>query len=54
VLQQCGLPDARLSMHHQDPTAPATRGLQQPFEHLALTLSAEQLLALRSWDHPKT
>ena len=28
VLEQRGLADARLSMHHQDPAMPAARGLQ--------------------------
>jgi hypothetical protein len=38
-------------VHHQDPAVPAAGGLQQPPEHLALRLPAEQL---RSWrpHHP--
>ena len=51
VLQQRGLADARLSVHHQDPAVPAARGLQQPFEHLALRLPAEQLRSRRP-HHP--
>jgi hypothetical protein len=52
VLQQGGLADARLSVHHQDPAVPAAGGLQQPFEHLALTLPAEQQLPWRPGHHP--
>ena len=52
VLQQRGLADARLAVHHQDPAVPAARGLQQPVEHLALALPAEQLRSRRPGDHP--
>jgi hypothetical protein len=41
VLEQCGLADARLSTHHQNPAVPAGRGPQQPIERLALTLPTE-------------
>jgi hypothetical protein len=51
VLQQRGLADARLSVHDQDPAVPAPGGLQQPSEHLALRLPAEQLRSRRP-HHP--
>ena len=43
VLEQCRLADPRLSMHNQDATVAAARGLEEPLEHLALALPAEQL-----------
>jgi hypothetical protein len=39
-------------MHHQDPAVPAARSLQQPSEHLALGLPAEQLRSRRPRDYP--
>ena len=42
MLQQRGLADARLAIHHQDAPVPAARGLQQPVERLALAFAAEQ------------
>jgi hypothetical protein len=40
------------SVHHQDPAVPAAGGRQQPPEHLALRLPAEQLRPWRPGDHP--
>ena len=45
VLEQRGLADARLSVQHQDAAAAVARGLEQPVEHLALALAAEQVLS---------
>ena len=42
-VEQRGLPDARLSMHHQYPAVAAARTVEQAGEDLALTLPAEQL-----------
>jgi hypothetical protein len=42
-IEQRGLPDAGLSMHHQDPAVAAARSAQQAAEHLALATAAEQL-----------
>jgi hypothetical protein len=39
-------------MYHQDPAVPAVRSLQQPSEHLALGLPAEQLRSRRPRDDP--
>ena len=44
VLEQGGLADARVAVHDQDAAVPAARGVQQPVEHLALALPAEQPL----------
>ena len=51
ILQQRGLADARLSVHHEDPAASLACPLEQPFQHLALTLAAQKLLARRPGDH---
>ena len=45
VLEQRGLADARLSMHHQDAAVPAARGLDQPVEHGTLALPSDQVLS---------
>jgi hypothetical protein len=42
-VQQRGLADARLTVHHQDTAFAAARGSQHAVEHLPLALSAEQL-----------
>src|SRR5262249_18946302 len=47
IVQERGLADARLAVQHQRAAVSAARGLQQPFEHLALTLPAEQPLPRR-------
>ena len=41
VLEQRGLADARLSVHHQHAATPAAYAGQQPVEYLALALPAE-------------
>ena len=51
VLEQRRLADAGLSVHHEDGAVAAPRGLQQPVEHLALALPAEQPPRLRADDH---
>jgi hypothetical protein len=52
VLQQCRFAGTRLSIHDQDSTVPAARGLQEPLEHLALALPAEQLLSRHACERP--
>jgi hypothetical protein len=42
VLEQRGLPDARLAMHHQGAATPGANAVEQPVEDLALGFSAEQ------------
>jgi len=44
VLEQRGLADARLPVHHERPAGPAARGLQHAVDRLALALPPEQLL----------
>jgi len=46
VLEQSGLADARLAMHHQDAAVSATRCLEQPVEHRTLALPSYQVLSL--------
>jgi hypothetical protein len=45
VLEERGLADARLSMHHQDAAVRGARGLEQPVERGALALPSEQVLS---------
>ena len=52
VLEQRGLADARLAVDHQHAAVTVARGLEQPLEHVALALPAEQLLAGCPRDHP--
>ena len=42
-IEQRGLADARLAMHHQGRPVAAARGVEQAVEHLALAFPAEQL-----------
>ena len=42
VLEQRGLANTRFAMHHQHTTAPAERAIQEPVEHLALTIPSKQ------------
>ena len=43
VVEQRRLADARFAMHYQHAAVPAAHAVQQPVEHLPLTLPAEQL-----------
>ena len=55
VLEQRGLADARLAVHHQHAAVAVARGVQQPLEHRALALPAEQPPCLRtSANHPRS
>jgi hypothetical protein len=47
VLEQRGLADARLSVHHQDAAVPAACRLEEPVERLALAAASEQMLSRR-------
>jgi hypothetical protein len=51
VLEQRGFADARVPVHDQDPAAAFARGVEQPFQHVALALAAHELLAPRPRDH---
>jgi hypothetical protein len=51
-LEQRGLPDARISMHYQDPAVAAARSIEQTAERLALALPAEQLASRQPREHP--
>jgi hypothetical protein len=42
MLEQRGLADAGVAMNHEDATVAFMRGLQQPFDHLALAFPADQ------------
>ena len=42
VLEQGGLADARVAMHHQHAPMPAAHAGQQPVEHLKLTFPPQQ------------
>jgi hypothetical protein len=53
LLQQGGLADTRFPVHDQDAAAPAARRLDEPLQHLALTLAPEQLLSRLVRDHLK-
>jgi hypothetical protein len=46
VLEQRGLADARLSMHHQDAGVPATCGLEQSVERGTLKLASDEVRVL--------
>jgi hypothetical protein len=50
-LEQRGLAYSRPSMHHQDSSASADRGVDQPVEHLPLTPLADQVLSGRLGEH---
>ena len=52
VLEQCGLADAGVSVHHEDGAVTVPRGTQQPLEHRALALPADEPPRLRAHDHP--
>ena len=52
VLEQRGLADAGVSVHHKDGAASVPRGIQQPLEHRALALPAQQPPRVRTDDHP--
>ena len=52
VLEQRGLADAGVAVHDEDGAVTVPRGIQQPLEHLALALPAEQPPGLRPDDHP--
>lgn len=52
VLEQRGLADAGVSVHHEDGIVTAPGGIQQPLEHRALALPANQLLSTSPHDHP--
>ncbi len=43
VLEQSRLADACFAVHHQHAAAPAAHAVQEPIEHLALALPADQL-----------
>src|SRR6185503_19434723 len=45
VLEQGGLADARLSMHHQDAAVSPTRSLEQPVEHRTLGFPSNHVLS---------
>jgi hypothetical protein len=44
VLEQRGLADAGVAVHHEDGAVTVARGIQQPLEHRSLALPAEQPL----------
>jgi hypothetical protein len=45
ILEQRGLADARLAVHHQDAAVRRARGVKQPVERGALALASEQVLS---------
>src|SRR6267378_8615505 len=51
VLEQCGLSDSWLAVHHKHCAATFPRRIQQPLEHRHLALPTEQLPALYAFDH---
>jgi hypothetical protein len=42
VLEQGGLADARVAVHHQHAPVPAVHAVKQPIEHLTFAFPAEQ------------
>ncbi len=53
VLEQRGLADAWLAVHHQHAAVAVPRGLQQAVEHVALALPAEQCVPWGRRNHPE-
>jgi hypothetical protein len=48
VLEQCGLADAGVSVHHEDGAVTVPRGTQQPLGHCAFALPADEPPRLRA------
>src|SRR2546423_1790177 len=51
ALEQCGLSDSWLAVHHKHCAVTFPRRIQQPLEHRDLALPTEQLPALYAFDH---